>query len=86
MKYFITTYENFRNMAKDDAYAWSQGGYIADELTDNDIIIEYGSDFLLSLMFQEEAYEELSKYDDTYSVFSLDDLCEKTREFLNDIC
>lgn len=35
-------------MAKDDAYAWSQGGYIADELTDNEIIAEYGSDFLLN--------------------------------------
>lgn len=85
-RYFVTSYENFRNMAKDDAYAWSQNGYKADELSNDDIINEYGNDFISQLMTEEDAYKELNLHDDTYGVFSLDDLCEKTRDYLQDIC
>lgn len=85
-RYFVTTYEDYRNMAKDDAYAWALNDYKSDELTNDDIINEYGNDFIAQLMTEEDAYEELNKYDDTYGIFSICDLCDLTREYLQKIC
>lgn len=77
MKAKVLTWDKFREVCYDDAYNWFNGGYSADELTENDIINEYPDDYFTDTT--ETECNELS------SAFTPSDFADKTLEYLEEI-
>lgn len=74
--YKILTWDEFREVCSEDAHNWINGGYTADELTEDDILNEYPSDY-----FDKEEYQDC---DDLSSCFSPYEFARKTLEYMRD--
>lgn len=58
MKAKVLTWDEFREVCKEDAYNWFNSGYSANELTENDIINEYPDNYFSDTT--ESEHDELS--------------------------
>ena len=73
----IMTWDEFREVCREDAANWAQGGYTADELTEAEIIHEYPDDY-----FCDSTNDE---YDDLSSAFTPAEFTAQTLEYLADM-
>ena len=74
MKCKIMTWDEFREMCKEDAQSWYYNGYSSDELTAEDILNEYDESFFSDSMTDE--------YDDCSSCFTPDEVVQTTLDYL----
>ena len=74
MKCKIMTWDEFREMCKEDAQSWYYNGYSSDELTAEDILNEYDESFFSDSMTDE--------YDDCSSCFTPDEVVQRTLDYL----
>lgn len=76
MMYKVMTWDEFRETCKEDAANWFQNGNTADELTAEDILNEYPSDYFDS---------EYVETDDLSSCFTPAEFAEATLDYLRDM-
>lgn len=94
--YIVTSYEKFREMASSDAELWKANGNTAEELTVSDIVNEYPdfndysyeteNDYEIKVFETEEeatAFRDKNRDESLYSVFALEELAEKTLEYMS---
>jgi D-hexose-6-phosphate mutarotase len=81
-KYFVTSYDEFKETAKNDAYNWYQNGCRSKDLSDEDIINEFSEEWRSELITEEEASDKADSLDDFHTYFSTHDMCEAIRENL----
>ena len=77
MKAKIMTWDEFREMCREDAYNWHDSGYKASDLTTEDILSEYDSEY-----FGDDTNDD---YDDLSSAFTPAEFAAKTLEYLEEI-
>ena len=77
MAFKILTWEEFREVCEMDASNWLDAGYTAEELTTEEILNEYPSEY-----FDIEEYQET---DDLSSCFSPMEFATKTLEYMADL-
>lgn len=77
MKCKILTWEDFREVCKEDAYKWYNAGYIKEELTEEDVLNEYPEDY-----FEDDTDDD---YDELSNCFTPKDFAQKTLEYLGEI-
>ena len=77
MKCKIMTWDEFREMCREDAQNWYYSGYTSDELTAEDILNEYDESFFSDSMNDE--------YDDLSSCFTPDEVAQKTLDYLEEM-
>lgn len=77
MKAKVLTWDEFREICKEDACNWFNGGYSADELTENDIIHEYPDNYFSDTT--ETEHDELS------SAFTPYEFAKQTLEYLEEM-
>lgn len=77
MKCKIMTWDEFREMCREDAESWYYNGYSSDELTAEDILNEYDESF-----FSDHTDDE---YDVLTSYFTPDEVAQKTLEYLEEM-
>lgn len=77
MKAKIMTWDDFREMCREDAVNWHDSGYKASDLTAEDILSEYDSEY-----FCDDTNDD---YDDLSSAFTPAEFAAKTLEYLEEI-
>lgn len=95
--YFVMTWDKFREMASEDAELWKANGNTVEELTMSDIVNEYPdfndysyeteNDYEIKVFETEEeatAFRDENRDESLYSVFSLEELAEKTLEYMSE--
>lgn len=70
------TWDEFREVCKEDAYNWINSGYTTDELTESDILSGYPDDYFNS---------EYQETDDLSSCFTAHDFAEKTLDYIKEL-
>ena len=78
MRYAVMTWKEFRELAKTDAQLWKDAGYDSSCLTVEDIINEYNAP---EDLFNSDVYYA----DATTSSFTIEDVAEKTLEYLEEL-
>ena len=73
----ILTWNDFRDVCKEDAYNWKHAGWTAKELSEQDILNEYPEDY-----FENDTSEEC---DDLSRCFTQKEFAQKTLEYLEEI-
>ena len=77
-KYAVMTWDEFSSLAKTDAQLWKDAGYDSSCLTIEDIINEYDA--------PEDLFNSVVYYADaTTSSFTIEDVAEKTLEYLEEL-
>lgn len=79
MKCKIMTWDEFREMCREDAQSWYYNGYSSDELTAEDILNEYDESFFSDNINDDDEYDDLS------SCFTPDEVAQKTLEYLKEM-
>lgn len=77
MKGKIMTWDEFREMCREDAQSWYYNGYSSDELTAEDILNEYPEDYFCDST--DDEYDHLTSY------FTPDEVAQKTLEYLEEM-
>lgn len=77
MKAKIMTWDEFREMCREDAYNWRHSGWTSDRITAEDILNEYPEDY-----FEDDTADE---YDELSSAFTPAEFAAKTLEYLAEI-
>lgn len=77
MKCKMMTWDEFREMCREDAESWYYNGYSSDELTAEDILNEYEESF-----FSDNTDDE---YDALTSYFTPDEVAQKTLDYLEEM-
>lgn len=77
MKAKIMTWDEFREMCREDAYNWHHSGWTSDRITAEDILNEYPEEY-----FSDDTDDE---YDDLSSAFTPAEIADKTLEYLAEI-
>lgn len=77
MKCKIMTWDEFREMCREDAQSWYYSGYSSDELTAEDILNEYPEDYFCDST--DDEYEVLTSY------FTPDEVAQKTLDYLDEM-
>lgn len=77
MKCKIMTWDEFREMCKEDAESWYYNGYSSDELTAEDILNEYPEDYFCDST--DDEYDALTSY------FTPDEVAQKTLDYLEEM-
>lgn len=77
MKCKMMTWDEFREMCREDAQSWYYNGYTSDELTAEDILNEYPEDYFCDSMDDE--------YDDLTSYYTPDEVAQKTLDYLEEL-
>lgn len=77
MKAKIMTWDDFREVTRADAVNWHDSGYKASDLTAEDILSEYDSEY-----FCDDTNDD---YDDLSSAFTPAEFAAKTLEYLEEI-
>ena len=77
MKAKIMRWDDFRDMCREDAVNWHDSGYKASDLTAEDILSEYDSEY-----FGDDTADE---YDELSSAFTPSEFAAKTLEYLAEI-
>ena len=93
--YIVMSCEKFREMTAEDAELWRANGCTAEDLTASDVMNEYPSfgdyshetenEYEIKVFETEEeatAFRDENRDESLYSVFSLEELAEKTLEEL----
>ena len=78
MMYKIMTWDKFREVTAYDAQLWVDNGDTPDELTEEDILNEYPTDYF-------EEYDERPETDDLSSAFTPHDFAIATLECMEQI-
>ena len=73
------SWQEFREVCKEDAYLWHQNGNTADDLSAEDILNEYPGDY-----FGDESADTDDLYDG-YRSFSPAEFAEQTLEYLKEM-
>lgn len=79
MKCKIMTWDEFREMCREDAENWYYNGYTSDELTAEDILNEYDESFFCDRTEDEYDYDALT------SSFTPDEVAQKTLDYLEEM-
>lgn len=95
--FIVTSWDTFRELAESDAENWKANGNTANDLTAEDIVNEYPNfaeystetenDYnIKAFETEEEAYtfRDESRDESLYSVFSLEEIAQKTLECMED--
>ena len=77
MKCKIMTWDEFREMCREDAQSWYYNGYSSDELTAEDILNEYPKDYFCDST--DDEYDVLTSY------FTPDEVAQKTLDYLEEM-
>lgn len=77
MKCKIMTWDEFREMCREDAQSWYYNGYSSDELTAEDILNEYPEDYFCDST--DDEYDVLTSY------FTPDEVAQRTLEYLKEM-
>lgn len=77
MKGKIMTWDEFREMCREDAQSWYYNGYSSDELTAEDILNEYPEDYFCDST--DDEYDVLTSY------FTPDEVAQKTLDYLEEM-
>lgn len=77
MKAKIMTWDEFREVCREDAYNWYYNGWTANKLTAKDILNEYPEDY-----FEDDTEDW---YDDLSNAFTPEEIAAKTLEYLEAI-
>ena len=77
MKAKIMTWDEFREVCREDAYNWYHSGWTSDKITADDILNEY-----LEGYFSDDTDDD---YDDLSSAFTPAEFAAKTLECLEEI-
>lgn len=77
MKCKIMTWDEFREMCREDAQIWYYNGYSSDELTAEDILNEYPEDYFCDST--DDEYDVLTSY------FTPDEVAQKTLDYLEEM-
>lgn len=77
MKAKVLTWNEFRDICREDAYNWKNSGWTADKITADDILNEYPEDY-----FEDDTAGE---YDELSSAFTPEEFAAKTLEYLEEI-
>lgn len=73
----VLTWDEFRELCKEDAYNWFNNGNSANELTKDDIVHEYPDNY-----FSDNTESE---HDDLSSAFTPSEFAKQTIEYLEEI-
>ena len=76
MKYKVLTWDEFREVCKEDAHNWFNSGYTAEDLTENDILSEYPEDYFDS---------EYQETDDLSSCFAPQEFAATTIDYIREL-
>lgn len=76
MGYKVMTWDEFREVCKEDAGNWVNSGYTAEELTESDILAVYPDNYFDS---------EYQETDDLSSCFTPQELAEKTIDYIREL-
>lgn len=95
--FIVTSWDTFREMAMSDSENWKANGNTANDLTTEDIVNEYPdfdkysfeteNDYNIKVFETEEeayAFRNENRDESLYSVFSLEEIAEKTLEYMED--
>lgn len=77
MKAKIMTWDEFREVCREDAINWHNSGWTSDKITAEDILNEYPEDY-----FEDDTADE---YADLSSAFTPAEFAAKTLEYLEEI-
>lgn len=77
MKAKIMTWDDFREVCREDAYSWYHSGWASGKITAEDILNEYPGDY-----FEDDTEDE---YDELSSAFTPAEFAAKTLEYLAEI-
>ena len=85
MKCKIMTWDEFREMCREDAQSWYYNGYTSDELTAEDILNEYQDDYFCDSTDDYFCDSTDDEYDIFTSYFTPDEVARKTLNYLKEM-